>query len=374
MFPMPLDLLNTDTFRILQDRYEAETGYHLVLADQDGSIQMGIPDCVKFPCMRSCRECRERIVREAIRTGEICIDNCHEGYLMWGLPYSIAGKVRGGLIVLGSSEDIKHRYHFEGACLALYQLMKAHSLLPEEIKDPSSNEAVACRFLFRKAYTQLASVLDEHFRPFLTSLQTAEFTEATQHFSEIRKAITSARDLPLDVVLGLIGDLVTRARHQLIDAGLDPYACSAEAGIVLMQLSEVRNAEEAEKALEPFLERFMFLARQKTKDPDDVLIEKATSYLEQHISQDLSRERVSRAVGLSPSHFSRLIREKKGRTFTDLLNQYRIERACTLLIRSHHTLAQIASECGFCDQSYFSKVFRRYKGRTPARYRDEHQL
>jgi len=83
---------------------------------------------------------------------------------------------------------------------------------------------------------------------------------------------------------------------------------------------------------------------------------------------------VAKAVGISPSHFSRLIRDKKGRTFTDLLNQYRIERACVLLVRSSNTLADIANETGFCDQSYFSKVFRRYKDMSPARYRETHQL
>ena len=37
-------------------------------------------------------------------------------------------------------------------------------------------------------------------------------------------------------------------------------------------------------------------------------------------------------------------------------------------------LAEIASETGFCDQSYFSKVFRRYKDHSPAKYRELHQL
>jgi AraC-like DNA-binding protein len=373
--PMHNGSFNPRFFRYLQNLYLTKTGYNLVLSDTNGSIQMGLPDCAQFPCMKSCRECRENIVNEALRTGKVCIDACHEGYILWGLPFAIEGKTVGGLIVIGGEQDIKtEKDRFARACTDLYHIMQEHDLLPPSHKDFPPLIDEVHRFVHRDSFSNLSEAFEVNGKPFIDCLQTADFKDAEGHFARIRRALKDTTELPLDLVRGLVGDLIFRARRQFAEGGMDDYACYAEAGVLLEKISKARTSEQIEAVLESFLERFILLSRQRPKDPDDQLIEKATTYLEQHIREDLTRESVAKAVGISPSHFSRLIREKKGRTFTDLLNQYRIERACKLLVRSSHTLAQIANETGFCDQSYFSKVFRRYKDMTPAKYREQHQL
>jgi AraC-like DNA-binding protein len=74
-------------------------------------------------------------------------------------------------------------------------------------------------------------------------------------------------------------------------------------------------------------------------------------------------------VGLSPAHFSRFLKQRTGRSFTDLVNQVRVDRACDLLRRTSRSLVQIALDTGFADQSYFTKVFRRYARVTPRQFR-----
>lgn len=373
--PMVNGTFNPEFFRRIQEAYVSRTGYNLVLSDTSGTIQMGLPDCERFPCQRSCRECREQIVSEALRTGKVCIDTCHEGYILWGLPFAVEGKTVGGLIVIGGEQEAKtHSESFSDACAELYHLMRDHQLLPEAGLPGSPDFSHIHRFVFRKAFRKLSTDLDVHGYPLIQALQSAEFDQAERHFEAIRKGFRDHPDLPMDVVRGLLGELVFRAARQLADSGMDAYACSSEAGLLTESLSRAQSTAQVDAILAAFFQRFVALARRRTKDPDDLLIQRATNYLEEHIREDLTRETVARAVGISPSHLSRLIREKKGRTFTDLLNQYRIERASMLLVRSTQTLAQIATETGFCDQSYFSKVFRRYKDMSPARYRDEHQL
>ena len=60
-----------------------------------------------------------------------------------------------------------------------------------------------------------------------------------------------------------------------------------------------------------------------------------------------------------------------GRTFVEILNQYRSDRAAQMLVMTELTLVEITLECGFQDQSYFGKVFRRHYGLSPAKYRSE---
>ena len=109
--------------------------------------------------------------------------------------------------------------------------------------------------------------------------------------------------------------------------------------------------------------------RDHKRFPNAVLLGRAAAYMEEHLGEPLDRDSVARAAGLSGSHFSRLIRERTGRTFTDLMAQYRVDRAKTLLRRTGKSIVQIAMECGFEDQSYFSRVFKRYTGTTPRSYR-----
>lgn len=373
--PMRNGSFDPHYFKNLQDLYLAKTGYNLVLSDTNGSIQMGLPDCIRFPCMKSCRECRENIVSEALRTGKVCVDACHEGYILWGLPFAVGGKTKGGFIVIGGEHDLKsEKDQFSRACKELYRMMHEHELLPESHQDIVPDLDEIHRFVHRKSFGRLSETFEINGKPLIDCLQTADFNDAANHLARIRASLKDASEVPLDLVRGLLGDLVFSARRQFVAGGMDEYACYAEAGTLIQEISRARTVEQIEGVLEAFFERFVILSHQRPKDPDDQLIEKATTYLEEHIRDELTRESVAKAVGISPSHFSRLIREKKGRTFTDLLNQYRIERACKLLVRSSHTLARIASDTGFCDQSYFSKVFRRYKDMTPAKYREQHQL
>jgi transcriptional regulator GlxA family with amidase domain len=88
-----------------------------------------------------------------------------------------------------------------------------------------------------------------------------------------------------------------------------------------------------------------------------------------NLDKKINRDEVARLAGMSPGHFSRMIKETTGKTFSDILTGYRVDRATDLLAHTDKSLVQIALECGFMDQSYFSRVFRKIHGRTPGEYR-----
>jgi AraC-like DNA-binding protein len=52
------------------------------------------------------------------------------------------------------------------------------------------------------------------------------------------------------------------------------------------------------------------------------------------------------------------------------VNYYRIEQAAFLLDSTDMPITQIATESGFWESSYFTKVFKKYKGTTPQRHRN----
>lgn len=78
---------------------------------------------------------------------------------------------------------------------------------------------------------------------------------------------------------------------------------------------------------------------------------------------------IAATIGVHPFHLSRTFRQFYRCTPGEYLRRCRIEQATTQLQRSDASLAQIAFESGFADQSQFTKSFKRATGLTPGEYR-----
>ena len=79
---------------------------------------------------------------------------------------------------------------------------------------------------------------------------------------------------------------------------------------------------------------------------------------------------VAAACGLSSAYFARAFKASTGTTPHEWLQACRVERARGLLRRPSLSLAAIAAECGFADQSHFTRIFRRATGQPPGNWRD----
>ncbi|MCX6896835.1 MAG: AraC family transcriptional regulator, partial [Verrucomicrobia bacterium] len=138
---------------------------------------------------------------------------------------------------------------------------------------------------------------------------------------------------------------------------------------LLTELAEIDDDEKLAAWLRKTLEHVMStIERQKDFTPP-LLIGKALEFMRKNLHRDISRDETARHAGISPSHFSRLLKERTGRSFTELLRQCRVDLACDLLQKTEKPIAQIADACGFCDQSYFTRVFQDVKGVTPKQFR-----
>ncbi len=99
------------------------------------------------------------------------------------------------------------------------------------------------------------------------------------------------------------------------------------------------------------------------------LMKQVLELMEDSYQTSLTLEQLSKAAGMSPKYFCRFFQEMTHKSPFEYLNNYRIERACCQLLSSEDTITEIAYACGFNDLSYFIKLFKRFKGITPAKYR-----
>jgi AraC family transcriptional regulator len=87
-------------------------------------------------------------------------------------------------------------------------------------------------------------------------------------------------------------------------------------------------------------------------------------FCEQLRMRDLARE-----AGVHPVHLARAFRKFEKRTPGEYQQHLQIRAACELLGKPEWPLAEIAAECGFADQSHFTRTFRRMAATTPLRFR-----
>lgn len=100
------------------------------------------------------------------------------------------------------------------------------------------------------------------------------------------------------------------------------------------------------------------------------LMTAAIAYISEHYDQPLTLKETADHVKLNPSYFSALFKQCSGSTFKEFLNYIRIEESKKYLINTNYSIIDIAIATGFEDQSYFTKVFKKYTGMTPRQYRN----
>ena len=113
-------------------------------------------------------------------------------------------------------------------------------------------------------------------------------------------------------------------------------------------------------------------SRSSTPNPlpgDQTRAADAIAYIGEHLSGDLSLEKLAKQAHLSPEYFAKLFREQTGMAPAAFVRQRRMDVARSMLATSDETIERIARAVGFKDPFHFSRVFKRYAGVAPTEFR-----
>jgi len=98
-------------------------------------------------------------------------------------------------------------------------------------------------------------------------------------------------------------------------------------------------------------------------------LEQAKELLHERFAESLKLADIAREVNVHPVHLAQIFHRSYHCTIGDYVRRLRIECACRELANSESPLADIALSVGFCDQSHFSRTFKRLIGIAPSQYR-----
>lgn len=136
-----------------------------------------------------------------------------------------------------------------------------------------------------------------------------------------------------------------------------------------------------------FLEIIYFLANTKdytllnvdgfafeTTKKDSLKIDIIYSYINKHFQRSITLEEIAFTTSMTVPSFCRFFKKATGKTFTEVVNTYRVVHATKLLSESELSITDICYECGFNSFSHFNKHFKVVTGKTALTYRKEIKL
>lgn len=120
--------------------------------------------------------------------------------------------------------------------------------------------------------------------------------------------------------------------------------------------------------------KFDILKEDNKADLQDETCLEMIKYIEENYRDKISITDLEGSLHYSESMLNKKFKESSSMTFNDYLNRYRITRAMEFLRDEDLAISDIAFRCGFSNQKYFSKVFKKYLGLSPSDYRKSLKL
>lgn len=112
------------------------------------------------------------------------------------------------------------------------------------------------------------------------------------------------------------------------------------------------------------------IIKDSTNQKDSKALSFITEWIKASLEQELTLHIIAKRFNYSPAYLSRMFSKEMGVTLTEYIRTLRIERAKSLLGNSSIPIEEIANLCGFSDEKYFMRCFKKQVLMTSSQYRE----
>lgn len=329
-------------------------------------------DCVY--CDR-CTPLRRQSIDEAARWGEPFSQLCMEGNIIWTVPVMYNQKIIGGLMASVPETDWANRRLHEAALdmMAMAEQYNiTNSALLELHRMTALRESERAEAIIENKGSSFRSIREIYFAEepsLISAIKQSDRKAAREILNRVLVGIYYVgRNRPA-VLKSFLLELVVMMSRSAVEAGADPVELLGVNYSTFGDLASLEGEEAICRWLVQMLERIMDAIGTSQRYPVSVMLGAAVKWMQGHMQEDISRDDAAKIACLSPTHFSRALKQAFGRTFTEMLVKMRIDKAKEMLALTEKSLSDICFQSGFNDQSYFTKVFQKSTGVTPGAFR-----
>lgn len=370
-------------FSTIHARYLEDYGFSLLRIDASGEVVEGQDEAGECNCNCGLRSDTRRlqVVEQTRYWGDTVIQLCCDnGTAMWGVPILENNVLSGALLVQGVElEDQTRAFHqsVQIAADALLKIALEHNLINQAEVTLAQQRTVKEQDRFLAIEATKDNLVSDDMRSIylseepslLGAIKQGDIKEARSILNRVLIGIYGLAGDRMELLKSSVLELIVMMSRAAVEAGAEPSTVLGSNYRSLVELSEIDDEEDLSDWVRRMLETLIEGIRTHNNYPNSLLLMKAVKHMQANLHRQLRRDEVARIAGVSPSHFSKLVTERMGRSFTQLLTQMRVNRAKELLTQSSHNLTEIAIECGFFDQSHFTKAFRAATAYSPGEYR-----
>ncbi|MGF7029943.1 two-component system response regulator YesN [Paenibacillus mucilaginosus] len=183
-------------------------------------------------------------------------------------------------------------------------------------------------------------------------------------------AAAFVRDYETDVfeLKAFFVNLLFHTTLALGEAGLDVKRLDEEKYAYFKGIDEAQSAGSVLGLLDAFLEEAGTCEEPRV----DANMKRLLAYIHEHYSEPLTLSEVAKHFHFNPSYLSSYFAANSKEGFNEYVNRIRIEEAAKLLRTGDVAISDIGARVGYADHSYFCKVFKKFTGMSPSRYRKNH--
>jgi AraC-like DNA-binding protein/ligand-binding sensor protein len=406
--------------------YEKATGAVVCVLDQDllpikesftdlmGKKNTCVQYCYKYAVKESgvtqlsdmrfspCNMLHVKAVKEAHRFGGSHIYICEIGFMFWTSPLYSNGRFAGALVGSGCfgverKESMEALYAMSRGSVSMEELEERANLFSrcesERIKALAELLLICAEYLStgdgesggesageadqeaERPGPSSAYPLDKE-RLLLAALRRGDHEARRKILDELLDLLFYANQEPFKYIQFRAIELVVLLSRAAMKPGNPLQAASANDEAMLETnnrylrcIQEAKNVGELADMLHIIVERMSTQIFSFQGMCHASALRKAERFIWENYTRKISLQEISAAAGLSAPYFSTVFKEEMGENLSSYLNRLRVEKAEHMLTETGLTLNEIASACGFEDQSWFSKIFKSFTGISPGRYR-----
>lgn len=409
-------IIDSQYLHTMLETFHQCIGLSVQVLDQDGNVldQLGQihPYCKIFkrhlPGGESCMKLHASASKLAMSLGESYIFSCHSNLNHIVFPLvnqdTLLGSILAGPFLMDRPDslmftDIGPKYHIPAShLLEMYEEAASLPVIePSKVTHISRLLYYMCSGLVADGKDQIVarhnrlyqqSEINESIQTYKISsrkqLVTYPYEKEKALITKLKTGDSQGAKALLNDLLGYVlfaeGNNLETIKNRTLELGSLLSRAAMEGGAtsdsvlrisnqLLKSLQNVQTLEDLCYKLQESVDAFTDCMFNRIPDKNSEVIRSAVHYISRNFSSNLTLEEIAALVHLNPAYFSTLFKQSTGSSFKEYLNMVRIEESKRLLTTTELSILDVALAAGFQDQSYFTKVFKKYTGLTPRQYR-----
>lgn len=160
-------------------------------------------------------------------------------------------------------------------------------------------------------------------------------------------------------------------RKAVEQGGVHPFYIDGVSSDFAKKIEKIKTVQDGVDMMHDMIYKYCALVKNHSMKNYSLLVQKVITIIDSDLTADLSLHRQAEMLNVNASYLSTLFKKETGMTLTEYVAKKRVDHAAFLLASTNMQIQNIAQHCGIFDVNYFTKIFKKNKGKTPKEYRED---